>query len=237
MKYCSTLIGVYHRDTIPSTPTASTYAPAPLDLFKYLATTIITVKSLAHVLAAKAARTRSLPEPTHGLLQSAEGVIQCLNANDTRGIVLSAEFRRKSGRSESENYFLRPSRASDYNAALPGMAVGTLKKEFVVLLDQVPAYANGAVIGLVGAGADDGVDKDQMESTFKLGLTDKQRAVREEVVMRRRTWGMRVKAVGFFTIWGVRMILTRRRMRSRELEWGDRSVGLGQPERQLLLRT
>jgi elongator complex protein 5 len=176
-EFASTLIGVYHQDTIPDQDAHKAYAPQPLDLFKYMATTVITCKSFAHVLAAKAAKERSLPEPTHGLLQGAEGIVQALDANDHRGIVIEAEFRRKSGRPESETYFLRAARRSDYNAPLSGMAFGTLRQEFVTLLDQVPAYSSNEVTGLVNAAAN------EIESTFNLGLTDKQKQAREGVIL------------------------------------------------------
>jgi elongator complex protein 5 len=176
-KFASTLVGVYHQDLLPTPDAQNAYAPQPLDLLKYMATSVITCKSFAHVLAIKAAKERSLAEPTHGLLQGAEGVVQCLDANDHRGIVLEAEFRRKSGRPESEVYFLRSARTSDYNAPMPGMLYGTLKQEFVTLLDQVPAYGSQEVLGMINAGAD------EMESTFSLGLTDKQKQAREGVVL------------------------------------------------------
>jgi elongator complex protein 5 len=130
-----------------------------------------------HVLAAKAAKERSLAEPTYGLLQGAEGIVQCLDANDQRGVVLEAEFRRKSGRAESETYFIRPALNSDYNDPMPGMDFGTLKQDYVILLDQVPTYNNQDIIGLVKAAAD------EFESTFNLGLTDKQKQAREGVVL------------------------------------------------------
>lgn len=176
-EFASTLVGIYHQDMLPAQDMQSAYSPQALDLFKYMATTVITCKSFAHVLAAKAAKERSLPEPTHGLIQGAEGIVQCLDANDYRGIVLEAEFRRKSGRPECETYFLRAARTSDYNVPLPGKPFGTLKQEFVTLLDQVPAYGDKEVIGLVDAAAND------MESTFNLGLTDKQKQAREGVVL------------------------------------------------------
>ena len=103
--------------------------------------------------------------------------MQCLNANDSCGIVLEAEFRRKSGRPESETYFLRYGRHSDYHQPLPGQAFGTLKQEFVVLLEQLPAYANKNIAGMVAAAGD------EMETSFNLGLTDKQKAAREGVVL------------------------------------------------------
>ncbi|KAF1961074.1 hypothetical protein CC80DRAFT_488435 [Byssothecium circinans] len=177
IKYASTLIGVYHQDMLPQPTATNTYAPPTLDVLKFMATAVITCKSFAHVLATKAARERSLAEPTHGLLQGAEGIVECLDANDHRGIVLEAEFRRKSGRPELESYFLRLARNSDYNPPMPGMLFGTLRREYVTLLDQVPAYTNDDVIGLVNAAAN------EIESTFNLSLTDKQKAARERVVL------------------------------------------------------
>jgi elongator complex protein 5 len=175
-KFASTLVGVYHQDLLDAQP-ESPYAPQPLELVKYMATSIITCKSLAHCLAAKAAKERSLPEPTWGLLQGAEGIVQCLDANDHRSVVLEAEFRRKSGRPEGETYFLRAPRAADYHDPVPGIPTGTLKQEYVILLDQVPGYANETVVALVNAAGQD------MESTFNLGLTDKQKQAREGVVL------------------------------------------------------
>lgn len=176
-KFVSTLVGVYHQDMLPTQDAHNAYAPQPLELLKYMATSVVACKSFAHVLAAKAARERSLPEPTHGLLQGAEGIVQCLDANDHHGIVLDAEFRRKSGRPESETFFLRNTAASDYNAPTTGMSIGTLKQEFVTLLDMVPAYNSQEVLGIVNAAADD------IESTFNLGLTEKQKQAREGVVL------------------------------------------------------
>jgi elongator complex protein 5 len=176
-KFASTLIGIYHQDLLPEPNPDNAYVPQSLEVMKFMATSIITCKSLAQALAVKAAKERSLPEPTFGLLQGAEGIVQCLNANDNNGVVLEAEFRHKSGRPESETYFLRLARVSDYNDSLPNMLIGTLKKEFVILLSQLPAYANEDVISLVSAAGN------EMESTFNLGLTDRQRVAREGVVL------------------------------------------------------
>ncbi|KAF2855247.1 hypothetical protein T440DRAFT_514274 [Plenodomus tracheiphilus IPT5] len=176
-QFASTLIGVYHQDMIASQDANNAYAPQPLKLFEYMATTIITCKSFAHVLAAKAARERSLAEPTHGLLQGAEGIVEALDANDNRGIVLEAEFRRKSGRSESETFFLRTARPNDFNAPTHGLAVGIIKAEYVTLLDMVPSYNSQEVLGNVNAAAD------EIESTFNLALTEKQKLAREGVVL------------------------------------------------------
>jgi len=176
-KYGCMLVGVYHQDITADRSPEDVYAPESLELVKYMATTVITCKSLSHMLAFKAAEERSLARPTHGLFQGAEGIVQCLDANDYRGIVLHGEFRRKSGRPESEFFFLREARDSDYNAPVPGIVVGTLKKEFVILLDQLPAYTSPEIMILVNAAIAD------IESTFNLGLTDKQKEAREGVVL------------------------------------------------------
>ena len=176
-KFASTLTGVYHQDMLAEPNSENAYIPQSLDVLKFMATSILTCKSFAHVLAAKAAKERSLPEPTHGLLQGAEGIVQALDATVYRGIVIEAEFRHKSGRPESESYFLRNAQHRDYHDPLPGKLVGTLKREFVVLLDQVPAYGNKDITALVNAAGN------EIESTFNLGLTDKQKAAREGVVL------------------------------------------------------
>ena len=176
-EFASTLIGVYHQDLLPLQDAQNPYAPHTLDLVKYMATSVVTCKSFAHVLALKAARERSLAEPSYGLLQGAEGIVQCLDANEDRGIVLEAEFRRKSGRPESETYFLRKACKSDYNKPVAGLAFGTLRHEFVALLDLVPAYGSQELVGALNS------ESNEMDSTFNLGLTDKQKQAREGIVL------------------------------------------------------
>ena len=58
-----TLIGTYHED-VPVKDALSAYAPHPLILLRYLATTVFTVHSFAHILAKKAAKDRSSTAPT-----------------------------------------------------------------------------------------------------------------------------------------------------------------------------
>lgn len=175
----TSLLAVYHLDIPRSVPTSQTnaYSPARLTLLKYLATTIFTTHSLHHILARKAARERSHVEPSFGLDERVEGVVQGLGANGTDGVVLEMEHRRKSGRGVREWYFL-PS----HTASTP--ATGTVSartRETVALLEDHPLYRTsvtsseesaGAVVGEAGA-----------ESTFELGLTEKQRQDREGVVL------------------------------------------------------
>jgi elongator complex protein 5 len=179
--FASTLVGILHTDlaAVPPPPSshASAYAPPALDLCKFLATTILTVKSFSHVLAARAAAQRSLAEPQQGLRAGAVGVVQRRAATAARGVVVEAEFRRKSGRDESEVFFLRAPREGDYGAPVKGAAFGPLRAEFVVLLAQVDEFRGD--VGGAGVG-DGGAD---VESTFNLGLTEKQKVAREGVVL------------------------------------------------------
>ncbi|KAI9763978.1 MAG: hypothetical protein M1835_007685, partial [Candelina submexicana] len=169
----TTILATYHLD-IPTTP-SSPYAPTPLTLLKYLATTIFTTHSLSHTLAQKAARDKSLTEPLFGMQEEKEGIIVGLGANDRRGVVLEIEFRRKSGRGVREVFFL------------PGIASTTSpptankRCERVILLEdhelyrRVPEDRDGGGGGARGEG--------DMDTTFNLGLTEKQRRDREGVVL------------------------------------------------------
>ncbi|KAK5676730.1 hypothetical protein LTS10_010493 [Elasticomyces elasticus] len=161
----TSLLAVYHQD-VPRPVSASgkdAYSPAPLTLLRYLATTVFTVASLHHVLARKAARERSHVEPSFGLDEGREGVIQGSGANDKIGIVLEMEHRRKSGRGVKESYFL------------PSTASRTMNVQSeVTLLEDHPLYR-----------APDQATNHESEAdgTFELGLTDKQKRDREGVVL------------------------------------------------------
>ena len=179
----TSLLAVYHTD-VPAPPTSSSgqatqvnvYAPAPLTLLKYLATTIITTHSQHHVLARKAARERSHVEPSFGLEEGVEGVLQGLGANGTEGVVLEMEHRRKSGRGVREWYHL-PLHPSSSSISVEPAASGKLR-ESVILLEDHPQYSKGDESS--GSGAAGGVEGG---STFELGLTEKQRLDREGVVL------------------------------------------------------
>ena len=164
------LLAIYHLDIPLPLHVSLHYAPSPLTLLKYLATTIFTVHSLSHVLARKGASDRSLAEPVFGLSEEREGVIAGLGRNDPRGIVLEMEHRRKSGRGVEEWLFMPVS-----HSYLPA---NEKMKEKIILLGDHPLYRqhrlDGGTVGL-SAGEDD--------TTFNLGLTEKQRRDREGVVL------------------------------------------------------
>jgi elongator complex protein 5 len=163
----TSLVVTYHRDIVGINQ-RQPYAPSDLSLLSYLATTIITLHNLAHILAQKSAQDRSLAAPVFGLEEEQEGVI--LGKSDgleraSGGIVIEMEHRRKSGRGVVEWYHL-PS-ASRY---LPQEL-----KEVVTLLDDHPLFQRAE---------DDGAPEDEEPgSTFELKLTERQRRDREGVVL------------------------------------------------------
>lgn len=135
-------------------------------MLKYLATAILTPRSLLHTLAKKRAQDRSLPEPVFGLTEEKEGVLIGRGANDTsKGVVLEMEYRRKSGRGVTATFVLPPR-----------VGVGG-----IVLLTDFSEYRNATA----GEGNEGGeaAEVGAIESTFELGLTEKQRRAREGVVL------------------------------------------------------
>ena len=172
MSPSTSLLATYHTD-IPLPPNQG-YDPHPLTLLRYLATSIFTTHSLHHVLAQKAARDRAAPEPLFGLRgEDVEGVLQGLGANDARGVVVEMEYRRRSGRGVVEWFFV-PSPSTSLPGATETKKTGT-SNSGVILLEDHPLYAR-----LVES---EGAEDEEMDTTFSLGLTDKQRRDREGVVL------------------------------------------------------
>lgn len=172
----TSLLAVYHTD-IPVPPPSSQadpYAPAPLILLKYLATTIFTTHSVHHVLARKAARERSRIEPSFGLQEGVEGVVQGLGANGSEGVVLEMEHRRKSGRGVREWYYLPLRGAVEVGTG----STARKSRESVDLLEDHPQFRE---LGSDREG--DGGGEVEGAATFELGLTEKQRLDREGVVL------------------------------------------------------
>jgi elongator complex protein 5 len=167
------LVAIYHAD-IPIPPnisSASPYTPQPLTVLKYLATTILITHAFNHILAAKAARERSVAEPVFGLAEEAEGVLLGLGGNSPSGLVLEMEYRRKSGRGVREWYFLP-------HPALQKQDTVDVKnrfKETVMLLEDHVLYRRPA--------EEKEQAGDDMDVTFELGLTERQRQDREGVVL------------------------------------------------------
>lgn len=170
----SSLVAIYHLD-IPLHPEpASTYAPDPLTLLKYLCTTLLTVHSLSQTLARKAAADRSVAAPAVGLNEEVEGVLKGLGGNDRRGVVVEMEYRRKSGRAVAEWFFL----PADTKTGTLGAGTRKAGKERAILLEDHSLYRR-LPAELEGVGEDEG----RVQSTFDLGLTEKQRRDREGIVL------------------------------------------------------
>ena len=171
------LVAAYHSDA-PTPLNKSPYSPSPLTLLNYLATTVMTLHSFSHVLAEKAARDRSIAAPLSGLASGLEGVLVGLSQEDSRKfevkgrgreVVIEMEHRRKSGRGIVD-WFLLP---------LVNQPWATQSKEVICLLQDHPAYRPREEVPTIQAKTDGA----GMESTFDLGLTERQRRDREGVVL------------------------------------------------------
>lgn len=180
------LIATYHLDIpIPSSPSSNPYAPDPLTTLSYLATSILRISSIDHVIQQKRARDRSLPDPVFGIREGRDGALIGKEAigKDAQGVVVEMEIRRKSGRGVREVLVLSPSSAS-----LPSSleAAGKMKVgpgaagSKICLLDDHPLYA-APEVGDGHQVLDD--EEEETETTFSLGLTEKQKRDREGVVL------------------------------------------------------
>jgi elongator complex protein 5 len=174
------LVAVYHTDVpLPTNlASSSTYSPSPVSLLSYFATTLITVHSLAILIAERAAQAKSLAAPAFGLTAEVEGEMVGLKPNTLRqqnpvegGTVLELEHRRKSGRGIREWFYL----PALVGSAKPSAGAQPLR-EPVILLDDHPLFRKPR---------DASVDAEQELSgmTFELGLTERQRLEREGVVL------------------------------------------------------
>ncbi|KAK7514957.1 Elongator complex protein 5 [Phyllosticta citriasiana] len=181
------LLATYHADVPLSFP-HDPYVPHPLTLLKYLVTTILRPHSLHHVLAEKAARDKSQASPVFGLSEEVEGVVGGLGRNAgaaadersgsaehlRRGVVLEMEYRRKSGRGVHEWFFLPE---PPQGGAVTGKELKTAQTAQVLLLDDHPLHRHVPDVG------ETALEGDEFDTTFNLGLTEKQRRDREGVVL------------------------------------------------------
>ncbi|KAI9843036.1 MAG: hypothetical protein M1837_006667 [Sclerophora amabilis] len=184
----TSILATYHSDVpvASSSPSAvSPYSPHPLTLVKYLSTTVLVTHSISHVLARKDARDRSLEEPVFGLAEGTEGVLVGTGSNDSRGLVVEMEYRRKSGRGVREWYFLPLGRSRSGSSSATGTLPTARSKERVILLEDHPLYYSSEKVATNGEGdvGRVGAENDHVESTFNLNLTEKQRRDRERVVL------------------------------------------------------
>lgn len=186
----ASLLAVYHED-VPITRTRSEYDPHPLTLLSHLATAVFRVSSLYEAVEAKRAQSRSLPEPEFGLREGREGVLIGLKnggppQETASGVVLEMEMRRRSGRSVAEKFVLIPSSSSTSTLARKagiGSTGGALGSNIMLLSDH-PLFAPPKEAGGGGANAQGGAGEGELaDTTFNLGLTEKQRKDREGIVL------------------------------------------------------
>jgi len=172
----ASLVAVYHTD-VPVTRTRSEYDPHPLTLLSHLATAVFRISSLYETVEVKRAQSRSLPEPEFGLREGREGVLMGLKKgpqDTTSGVVIEMEMRRRSGRSVAEKFVLLPPSATA-ERKVGGLAAGVSNN--IILLSDHPLFAPTAD----GGGVEGEVD--MTDTTFSLGLTEKQRKDREGIVL------------------------------------------------------
>jgi elongator complex protein 5 len=166
---------LYHTD-VP-VQQSNPYGPSPLQLLKVLATTILTVHSLDHILAQKAARDRSVAEPSFGLDEGIEGVIVGFGSNSLESVI-EMDYRRTSGRHLKEWYVVNHQNTTDIKKPPPEPGKPAAKgNSAVILLEDHPKYPRSGSLSSPGA------EEDLPDSTFNLALTDKQRQDRDAVVL------------------------------------------------------
>ncbi|KAK4168953.1 Elongator complex protein 5 [Cladorrhinum sp. PSN259] len=170
----TSLIAVYHTDVpCPSSLSTSPYSPSPLTLLTHIATAILRVSSLHHAAETKRAHDRSQVAPEWGLHEEREGVLVGLRSPTNHqlkgGIVVDMELRRKSGRVVVEKFILTPP---------PTQQQGHQQLGTMMLLSDHPIFSTST--------EENGSDQDkqqEMEASFNLGLTEKQRRDRDGVVL------------------------------------------------------
>jgi hypothetical protein len=124
------------------------------------------------------------------------------------GVVINMEVRRRSGRGVVENFVVILPSATSSSSSLKGAALSD-----VILLDDHPLYSS-TPSGL-GAAGGSGQGEEEVETTFNLGLTEKQKPTS----MHRGRVGLQVqvKEEESYTIWAPRIerISTMKRMKSK----------------------
>lgn len=165
----------YHADVPVILPrTWNEYEPHPFTILCHLATAILRLSSLQQEIERQRARDRSIVEPEWGIKEDREGVIIGLRegskAEDRGGVVIDMELRRRSGRTVTEKFILIPQRASSPTAFTPSK---------IVLLTDHSVFSPPEADA--GAAGQDG--EEEPESTFNLGLTEKQKKDREGIVL------------------------------------------------------
>lgn len=152
--------------------TANEYEPQPLTVVTHLATAVLRLSKLGQELERQKARNRALEEPEWGLGEGREGAVIGLagawSDEEKQGLVIEMELRRRSGRTVSERYILAPGRGQRE----PGRRQTRTARTLSLLADHRLWAAPEPEQAGTGP-----------ESSFDLGLTEKQRRDRDQVVL------------------------------------------------------
>ncbi|KAI0157747.1 Elongator complex protein 5 [Xylariaceae sp. FL1272] len=169
------LITLYHTDIPLPLPQTTMYTPHPLTVLTHFATAVLRTTNLSHTISRQRALNRSQPEPDFGLDEGKEGVLIGLRNNHAKdelseGLVLEMELRRRSGRSVAEKFIVIP----PPSLASPNTTPTKADIAKLYLLSDHPVFQT----------TDPGAEgEEEPESTFNLGLTEKQRRDREGIVL------------------------------------------------------
>ncbi|TAQ90709.1 hypothetical protein B7494_g999 [Chlorociboria aeruginascens] len=169
------LLATLHTDIPISNASLNPYFTDATSTLSYLATAILSVKNLEYVIARKRARDRSMQEPRFGLREGREGVLvglhYSLSKEKSQAVVLDMELRRKSGRGIIETFVLS---APPSTTTTPSQILST-----ITLLDSYPPYSTIPI----QHEAEEPPEEEGVQTTFSLGLTEKQKRDREDVVL------------------------------------------------------
>ncbi|KAK8058367.1 Elongator complex protein 5 [Apiospora phragmitis] len=178
------LVATYHTDVplaLSPQSTLGEYEPHPLTVLSHLATAILRTSNLGQAAERKRARDRSLVEPEFGLREGREGVLvglQQTREKDVEGaLVVEMEIRRRSGRSVAEKFVLvSPPTPGGGGAPLSAAKSKVDTGARISLLSDHPLLRDVHEPAAEEGGED-------AETTFSLGLTEKQRKDREGIVL------------------------------------------------------
>jgi elongator complex protein 5 len=169
------LLATFHLDVpLPQADKSYNYQPDPVTVLTYLATAILRVDRLSSVITRKKARDRGLVEPVFGLDEGREGLLVSLEGKSENvgedSVVVEMEIRRKSGRGVREIFVLQPAQTSSKSSSIA-------QHSTITLLDDHPSYSRPEDASSASG------QQGEPETTFNLGLTEKQRKDREGIVL------------------------------------------------------
>lgn len=141
-----------HHNDIPL-PAKFPHYPSAQPLLSHISTTVLQISSFGHYRLKTLADSQALPDPIDQD-RNIDGVVLTLGSNTPRQLIVSLEYRRKSGRTLVEKYSFN---IANGQVAVLGPAVGELDAQD-------------------GSGVDFG-------TTFNLGITQRQKQSKEGLVL------------------------------------------------------